>query len=317
MRLAGLALMLVTVGCANHVRYLDVQKDHVDTVVLQTRYGVVGGDAAIKSPRLQLEFYRIDHFEDRTERTTIKYEEATPYLVWHELYEVPLGLVSVPLSIAFNALHVALLFYIPGDLVDGYTSWTFAALNPLMNAENPDRVARMPIEAADTRRLVEERQVRQPYAEAPVQARFDAGAETELVADGQGVLRLHLLDAVSTSMGPRPRRLIVELTPPADSGLAQEFFVPRDLARRLGEARHPMLIVRGDRQDPRELGEAIYRLDRLGFVEYSVVLEDELLNRNVGDDRFVREFRDSLDALYEPGPDAAPAGHSRAPAATP
>ena len=117
MRCSGLMLLLAAAlaasGCANHVRYLDVQDERLDTVLVSTEYEVDGGGAKIVSSRVAVEFLRIDHFEDRTERTTIKYEEATPYQAWRELYEAPAGLVSDPLSVAFNFLRVALLFYIP------------------------------------------------------------------------------------------------------------------------------------------------------------------------------------------------------------
>ena len=309
MRCSGLVLLLAAAlaasGCANHVRYLDVQDERLDTVLVSTEYEVDGGGAKIVSSRVAVEFLRIDHFEDRTERTTIKYEEATPYQAWRELYEVPAGLVSVPLSVAFNFLRVALLFYIPGEMVEGYTSFAFAALNPAMNVQSADRVVRERIDVSDTEMFTESRRVRQPLADSRVEARYDAGAPAPLATDPHGVVRFHLLDAVSPSMGPRPRKLLVWYRARSGNGTGggHEYFISRDLARRLGQARRPMLVIHGTPADPRALGEAVFAIEWLGFAEYSVRLEDDIVTRNGGDGEFVRAFRDTLDALYEDPPE--------------
>jgi hypothetical protein len=310
MRMAGLALaagVFCAPGCANHGRYLDVQEDRVDTLLVDTEYEVDGGDVRIVASEVRLSFFKIDHFEDRAEQTTIKFEEYTPYQAARELYEVPAGLVSVPLSLAFNALRVASLFYIPGEAVDAYTDWTYAALNPFMNVESSDRVVRERIAVTDTEKSSEHRRVRMPLVGAHVAARYDLGAPASLATDESGVVSFHLLDAVSPSMGPRPRKLRVSLEMAPDSDVAHEYFIRRGLARRLGLARRPMLIVNGIPDDPQALGDALYALDRLGFPEYSVRLEDEIVTRNQRDEEFVQAFRDALDALYEssPGPVSA------------
>jgi hypothetical protein len=108
-------------------------------------------------------------------------------------------------------------------------------------------------------------------------------------------------------MGPRPRKLRVSLeTDTAGGGPAHEYFIRRDLARRLGLARRPMLIVGGMPDDPQALGDALYTLDRLGFPEYSVRLEDEIVSRNHRDEAFLQAFREALDALYASSPAPAP-----------
>jgi hypothetical protein len=276
MRVAGsvlAAMALCALGCANHVRFLDVQEERLDTVRVDAEYEIEAGDARILSSEIQLAFFQIEHFEDRTEQTTIKYEEYTPYQPARELYEVPTGLVSVPLSIAFNALRVASLFYIPGDMVEGYTNWTYAALNPFMNVESSERVVRERIAVTDVEKFSEHRRVRIPLVGAPVAARYDLGAPAALVTGEEGVVTFHLLDVVSASMGPRPRKLHVYLEKEGSSDVRHEYFIRRGLARQLGLARRPMLIVNGIPDDPEALGEALYALDRLGFPSFLVLRE--------------------------------------------
>jgi hypothetical protein len=313
MRMAGLALaagLSCAPACANHVRYLDVQEDRVDTVLVDTEYEIEGGDSRLTSSRVRLAFFKIDHFEDRTEQTTLKFEEHTPYQAAREVWEVPAGLVSVPLSIGFNALRAVSLFYIPGEMVEDYTDWTYAALNPFVNVESSNRVVRERIAVTDVEKFSEQRRVRTPLAGARVAARYDQGAPAELVTDEEGIVSFHLLDAVSPSMGPRPRKLRVALEMGGRAGAAHEYFIRRGLARRLGLARRPMLIVNGIPDDPEALGSALYSLDRLGFSEYSVRLEDEIVTRNQRDDAFLQAFREALDALYasSPGEVAEPSG---------
>lgn len=311
MRVAGsvlAAMAFCAFGCANHVRFLDVQEERLDTVRVDTEYEIEGGDARILSSEIQLAFFQIEHFEDRTEQTTIKFEEYTPYQPARELYEVPAGLVSVPLSIAFNALRVASLFYIPGDMVEGYTAWTYAALNPFMNVESSERVVRERIAVTDVEKFSEHRRVRTSLVGAPVAARYDLGTPADLVTGEEGVVTFHLLDVVSASMGPRPRKLYVALVKEGGAGVGHEYFIRRGLARQLGLARRPMLIVNGIPDDPEALGEALYALDRLGFPEYSVRLEDEIVTRNQHDAEFVQAFRDALDALYASSPDPVQKG---------
>jgi hypothetical protein len=214
--------------------------------------------------------------------------------------------VSVPLSIAFNALRVASLFYIPGEMVDSYTAWTYAALNPFMNVESSDRVVRERIAVTDTEKSSEQRRVRMPLVGAPVAARYDLGAPADLTTREGGIVTFHLLDAVSASMGPRPLKLHVSLETEGSTGVAHEYFIRRGLARRLGLARRPMLIVNGIPDDPEALGDALYALDGLGFPEYSVRLEDEIVTRNQHDAEFVQAFREALDALYASSPTSVP-----------
>ena len=109
-------------------------------------------------------------------------------------------------------------------------------------------------------------------------------------------------------MGPRPRKLYVTLEKGGGEGVGHEYFIRRGLARKLGLARRPMLIVNGIPDDPEALGEALYALDQLGFPEYSVQLEDEIVTRNQHDAEFVQAFRDALDALYSSSPDPVQEG---------
>ena len=143
---AGALIALVLGGCANHVRYVDVLEEETRTDLRSQEHAIEGGGDTLRTSRITLKLVRIETYEDRIERRTVRQQEYTPYAGWRELYEVPGGLVSVPLSLGFNVLGAVLLGFIPDEAVRGYTSWTYAALNPALNVESAERMQRRPVE---------------------------------------------------------------------------------------------------------------------------------------------------------------------------
>src|SRR5262245_58021880 len=127
-------------ACANQVRFADTVSDREVRAVLETRYVVEPAQGTVDRTRLRLAFAREETIELRVEKTVTRTEELTPYQGVRELYEVPAGLVSVPLSLALNAADLALLGSLPSGFVYGFTSWSFAALNPFLNAESRGRI---------------------------------------------------------------------------------------------------------------------------------------------------------------------------------
>lgn len=301
LKLASLVALLCLSGCANHVRYLDEQDVEVRSQLHERRLAIGGPESVVRDPHVQVQLEQVDRYEDRTQRTTTRYEEFTPYQGVRELYEVPAGLVSLPLSLTVHVLRVALFLYIPQQPVNDYADFTLAALNPALNVENPRRIERREDEvvAADT--SFEERVERTPLVNRWVSVRMDASEPFDRYTDRHGNLSIHLLDLLRADSGMRPRKLTLAVEGESGRvpGITHEFFIERDLGIRLGRARRWVLDPREAPGTVASLSQAIYALDRLGFEEYSLVLEDEISSLYRTNPEFLVDFQAAIQHLYE------------------
>jgi hypothetical protein len=311
-RIAGVAAGLgLTVwlagGCANQLQQVEVVEVETRSETLASRV-VVETETPLRSARTALEVARVDEIEDLTERRVVRQVEVTPYSGWRELYEVPAGAVAVPLSLGFNAANAVLLGYVPDAQVAAFTSWTYAALNPALNVESAARIERRRGEvlSSEVERHRREQRVPLPDAEAGVQ--LDDGPVTVLRSDARGMLPFHLLELVDPGRDLRPRKLVVTLAPAGSYQLSAgsyelpagsyELPVERDLAQRLRQARDALQAIALQRDDVRRLARAVFELDRLGFEDYSLSLEDEIAVQLHREPARLSEFSRELDRLY-------------------
>jgi hypothetical protein len=315
--LVGLALT----ACANHVRYVDSTSDERSSETVDRQFVVRGPTSVVAEPALRLELERRETIAWETSRTQLRIEEATPYQGARELYEVPVGLVSVPLSFVFNVTDVLLFGYIPNEIVNGYTFWTFSALNPGLNAENPERVERREVERT-TQRIAGERQVQStPLARFAVAVSLDAGEPQTRVSDAAGRFDLDLLGLLPATLGWPPRRVGIEGKDPktGESVIAQHYYLERRLSERLMRAA-PLLALHGSPEaDAEELSRAVYGLDQLGFQKEAAEIQDAVYARwQTSSPERLQEFLVALDRYYATGAafDAEPALPA-APAAVP
>lgn len=291
---ALLALWLAT-GCTNHVRFLDVQREERGSEILSSTYRIDGPDQILREPELTLRVARVQVFEDRRTRTTVMFEEFTPYRGVQEVYEVPAGLLFLPLALVTNFV---LLGY------EDYLSWSLAAANPFLNAEDPRRVEQRELHTIDAKTDLEERRVRTPLGGLPVAVQLGEGEPLHVRTDASGELRLHLLDLVGSGSDLRPRKLLLRLE--GEAGLHRELLLDRDLARSIGRARRHVLALQGGSATVESLAEAVYGLDRLGFEAYSLRVEERIATRYREDAAFLVQFNDVLDGLYGRGGDEGP-----------
>lgn len=286
-------------GCANQLRELEQVEQHTRSEPLSSRVLIEGVEDPLRQPLPVLALVRIDATRERTERLVVKQIEVTPYTGWRELYEVPAGAASVPLTLVLNALNAVLVGYVPDEQVRAFTRWTYAALNPALNAESKRRVEQR--RGAVVSSAVDEvtREVRSPLAGAQASVRIDGGPPSELRSDARGLLALHLLEIADPGHELRPRKLVVEIATADGSGTAtREFLIERDLAQRLRQARSALAALQSRRDEPRALARAIYELDRLGFEAYSLGVEDDIAVQLHRRPAQLAAFSRELDRLY-------------------
>ncbi|MFQ5513133.1 MAG: hypothetical protein ACE5FG_01750 [Myxococcota bacterium] len=293
-------LGVMAAGCVNHIREVEFEAREREAEVKERRYEAGALPELLETARLELPLSQRERIETRIEITLTKVEEVTPYSAPRELYEIPLGLVSIPLSLATNLLGVILPGVVPGHVVSSYTAWSFAAANPALNTESPDRTAQREI-AVETRQTdVRENIVEGPLGSWPVEVRYDAGAPVRLQTDSEGRLSFHVLEAGATGLSAVPRKLMLKvlstdaLAPP----LELELYVDRGLARRIFTASRLLPVVEGETVSSNRLSQAVYALDRIGFKEYSLRLEDEIYARFEDSPAFLSRFRSTLGQLY-------------------
>ncbi len=301
---ARLALLALCVsGCANHVRYVESSNDRRFSEVVEQQYAVRGPAAVVAEPALRLELEKRETLAWRIERTRTRTEEYTPYQGARELYEVPGGLISLPLSFVWNVTDVLLFGHVRDELVHAYTFRTFAALNPALNAENALRVEKAEV-ASETEQIEGEKQVRTtPLRRFAVAVSLDAGEPQTLVTDADGRLNLDLLDLLPRALGWPPRRVSLEGLDPksGQSVIAQSYFLDRQLSERLLRAA-PLLAMHGAPDaGVADLARAVYGLDQLGFRKEAAQMQDAIYARWQASPELLTAFRSTLDRHYARG----------------
>lgn len=284
---APVLVWLLLAACANHVRFLDVQREVSSSEAVSAAYRIEGAEPVLREANLEFSVARVEVFEDHRTRTTVMFEEYTPYRGVRELYEVPLGLVSIPPAMGANVLGL-----------EGYADRAWAAANPFMNVEDRRRVEQRELHVIDSRTDAQERRVRTPLGDRPVEVRFDDAEPVVFRSDERGLVRFHLLDLITPKLSLRPRKLRVAFEPRGSERITREFLLERDLARAVGRARRHVLALQRGSGTVESLAGAIYGLDQLDFEAYSLRVEEAITARYRSDTLFLVEFEDTLDGLY-------------------
>ena len=310
--IALVALIPLTTACANHVRFVDMKSDGREQKLAASRVVVAPQVEILDAERIALHFTREDRIESHSHTSVTKVDEYTPYSVVHELYEIPIGAVSVPISMVFNVVDCLLLGYVPNRLVDGYTYWTFAALNPIMNTESGSRVEQREVAAHSEDGAVSEEQIVAPLHEREVEVRLDQETPVSLRTDAMGDLQIDLL-ALTTESRNAAHKLTVSLAASEDSGDAtvRTFYVGRALSERLQTASESLRVLRDGSVSASALASAVQELDRLGFRAQSLRFEDEIRARLESSPVELAVFSAALSTRYV-GAESAAAGGATA-----
>ena len=299
--LGGLLLpLLVAWGCANHVRTVEHVDERERAKVIDVQHSFDTPEDLVRSPRLHVEVSVEEVLEARIERTVVTVEESTPYSPLRELYEVPLGAVSLPFALLIQVGDVLLLGTLPDGFVDGYSRWTVTALNPVMNVESSTRIEQRELDR-DVRVGTPVRTVvRGPLEYYPIQVSFEGGAAAVVHTDKGGHAAVHLLDVASAGMQAPPRKLEIRLP---ETSLERTLFLDRRLTSRIWQARLWLEVLAKPDPTPEELVEAISAIDQLGFPRYSLEAEDVIHERFAGHREFLLSFRREIEKA---SPRAAP-----------
>lgn len=272
--------LLAAAGCANHVRYEDEMREHETRDVTRAVTRIEPREGVVAQPLAEFTLSVDETVRVRRRETIVHLDEETPWRAENELLEVPEGLVAVPFFIGVRASNKMLLGLIPDDWIDSGMDFGFAALNPALNVEAPDRVVGREI-GRKSRELeggLEEQS--RPLAGVPVVLTLAAGPSQALTCDADGRVRVDLLGLVRGVPEPPPRVLRVAV---AGEGLrapaSVELPLSRSLRSRLVQAARAREAALAPGVSPDSAAQALATLDGLGFREGATELEHELRDR--------------------------------------
>jgi len=276
---AALLAACAAAGCANHVRFENEVREHESREVASAATRIAA-PSALAQPYLELALTSEETLSIRRRETLVKLDEETPWLAREELWEVPAGLVAIPFFTAMRASDKLCLGLIPDHTFNDGLDWGFAALNPALNVESPDRVEGREV-ARKTRELgrFEEHDSR-ALGGVPIAVAIPGHPKVVFAADAGGHARIELLRLVPDSLRAPPRRVRIEVGGDGvRSGAALDVPIGHDIAERLADAVRERQRLRAAGISAEAAARGLVALDTLGFPESALALEQELRDR--------------------------------------
>jgi hypothetical protein len=280
-RALALALCLaVAAGCANHVRFDDEVRERETRDVIRATTRIQTREPVIAQAAVELALSADERVRVRRRETLVRLDEETPWRAQNELWEVPAGLVTVPVFLALRAADKLCLGLIPDDTIENGTDFSFAALNPALNVESTERLhAREVTRKSRELERAEEEQTR-PLTDTPVVLSLGRGPSQRLSTDGEGHVRIELLALVNDVPATPPRMLRIEVAGEgARKTMVRELPLTRLISARVARAAKARATARAPGVSAEAAAQALVSLDALGFPESALALEHELRDR--------------------------------------
>lgn len=217
----------------------------------------------------------------------------TPYQFWRELYEVPVGIFFVPVSIFSHVLNVVTLGIFPYSWCWEMDCYGLASLNPFMNTESDTRYEDEPVRSL--RDLVDTRMEIGDYILHQSDVMFKIGNKTRhKLTDDAGIVTFDLLDLKSMGLALDDREREFKVYVKSSPLPSYTWIIPRSVKKRFRRARD---LVRAyeQKQTPENLYRTVMQLEELKLSNMSYLLEQREVKRH--GKRFAKEFY-ALDSKY-------------------
>ncbi len=239
-RLLPALLVALATGCANSLRTLELEDGLERRDSTSASYDIQAPEGPLRTALVVLQVQLEEVTVTSSARTVRRVEDITPYQSLRELYEVPGGLVALPLSFVWNALDVALLGFIPNEVVEPFTYWTFAALNPLLNTESESRVERRELDSRVLPSTNETQRAERPAAGQWIDVALAGAPSVRLATDDAGSLSVFLDELPWPRDLGIPRRVVATVPTADGEGARAEIELDGDFAEYLAlNAEHP------------------------------------------------------------------------------
>ena len=292
---AALCGALFLSGCANQMSQRSEHEERIERKLLAHSLQIdVGEPKVLELPQRRVRIHEQKNFEVTEFEVTRRYDRYTPYQAWREIYEIPLGAVTVIAGLGANVVNVFALGTLPDSVTRDWLSYGFAGLNPFMNVQSNGRAQQNLAGIEEVQKDKREEYTSLPWGERPVEVK--AGKAThELTTDRNGVLRLNLLDSPFseqnlTHIGTLHLSVADEDNPVrADASL----LISSTLRSKLLEA-HDLIFDDLEDDDVNQWVHRVKRLSELGLEEEASELEQSLIELTRNDPELQEEFLHSL-----------------------
>ncbi len=292
---AALCGALLLSGCANQMSQRSEHEERIERKLLEHSLQIdVGEPKVLELPQRRVRIHEQKNFEVTEFEVTRRYDRYTPYQAWREIYEIPLGAVTVIAGLGANVVNVFALGTLPDSVTRDWLSYGFAGLNPFMNVQSNGRAQQNLAGIDEVQKDKREEYTSLPWSERPVEVK--AGKAThELTTDRNGVLRLNLLDSPFseqnlTHIGTLHLSVADEDNPVrADASL----LISSTLRSKLLEA-HDLIFDDLEDDDVNQWVHRVKRLSELGLEEEASELEQSLIELTRNDPELQEEFLHSL-----------------------
>ena len=276
-------------GCRNVVRGYDEIVDRIDRQVIGTKHAVLFSPEEPDGFEFSATAANVTKQKIKKYQVFVRGELVTPYQGWRECYEVPCGLLLVPVSLCSHIISVFTFGVYPFSFSNHVTDLAYSGLNPCLNWESEDRLEKCPLESQD--KLVDESEEDQvsPIPNAVI-AVTTGDQERKFQTDQFGAAKIRLVGLDRGNALFAGDRLF-RFTVVGDAAPVREWLISRQYANRLLQARAAILRY-GAAPSGKALVQAVKKLESLKFTGLAYQLEHSELEKHRKDAAFIREFND-------------------------
>ena len=276
-------------GCANHLRNIDLVSPENDRRVLNTKYELKLFPETIKDASFHVEIQKLESAEiKKYEVRTVK-NIATPYKWWREFYEVPAGIVLLPVSLTSHVLFLCSIGILPYDIPKSVNELAFTGMNPALNWESESR-SEETLVSLDRKMLSHSTEnVKTPLAKQNIIVRSGNQRKVFLTDDFGGFDLNFLALQEKDTFFPAGRKVSFSLGSDENNEL-KRLILTRDYLSKLLWARTK---INAYKMNPggKNLFETVIYLEKNGFELLAYTLEESELARNAGDKKFQADFK--------------------------
>jgi len=289
-------LVLVTCSCANHLRTETLNDPRKVISEPKMEYFIILEKEVMNTPRLTFKVEQLETREHKEAQDISEVEFFTPYEGVREMYEFPVGLVMLPISITINFLDFATLGLIPNSFTDATLSIAFAGLNPALNIESDSRSEHKTLKTYE--KIISVNKVKNRVAARNVTVTFsdDKDFKATLQADEKGNVVLDLLSKQFMNNIQKLRQLNVTVGK-EESADTKKIIITREFYFKIKKAKETIGAFYSSKT-PENLAKAIYELEKkLGFEKLAADLEKRVVDKQ--DAAFKKRYDKKLEELYQ------------------
>jgi hypothetical protein len=292
---AALCGTLLLSGCANQMSQRNEHEERIERKLLEHTLQIdVGEPKTLDLPQRQIRIQEHKTFEVTEFEVTRRYDRYTPWQPWREIYEIPLGAMTLVAGVGANIVNVFALGHLPDSVTKDWVRYGIDGLNPFMNTQSHGRAEQNLANIEETQRDKRLEHSNLPWAERPVQIK--AGQQRfNLTTDRNGVLRLNLLDNPFADRDlSHLGKLDISVQNPQDDTRAQtSLTLSSTLRGKLLEA-HDLIYDDLEGDSVHQWVHRVQRLSELGLENEASELEQGLIEQTRNDPQLQRELLKAL-----------------------